>query len=441
MRSTTPFSKPTLKRKPDQEVASPVSETQSDTFTDAQLEALLTQPIAFNRIYAEIAESAGGGVFLSQLKYWSGKCNEDGENPDRWIYKTADEWNDETMLSRRELDSVRKVLREKGVIEEKLAGIPAKLHYRIDQTGFFRWVRIASKTYWEKIEERRANKFGGKRQTGELAAPNRQTEHTDQPNLFGGKRQTTNSAETSSEITSENTKTKTRAREERLPAKRHVRHGTPREESSSLFSCLDEEGKGEEPQTVIVPQVTSDPNEHDSPKDVADKLTETYELNDSQGAQIEGYIAAKGLGYVLEKVELTDMEPRENVGRYLMAALRGDWKPPKTTTKAKPAQRQEPPETVDDNELRLPAAEWDRIDREIAAYLNDFLTPAELEKISESIGAFGPDREELLKDYAARHLRLGKYSEALSDSTLKTGFANAKAAVAGSKKRELLSGL
>jgi hypothetical protein len=66
----------------------------------------------------------------------------------------------------------------------------------------------------------------------------------------------------------------------------------------------------EVPEAPHAPPVTSAPNGHDSPKDVADKLTETYDINDTQGAQIEGYIADKGLGYVLEKVELADLEPQ-----------------------------------------------------------------------------------------------------------------------------------
>jgi len=37
------------------------------------LRTILTRPIAFHRLFADIAQSVGGGVFLSQLYYWSEK--------------------------------------------------------------------------------------------------------------------------------------------------------------------------------------------------------------------------------------------------------------------------------------------------------------------------------------------------------------------------------
>jgi hypothetical protein len=88
---------------------------------------LLDRPIAYHRIFVRIAGSVTAAVMLSQACYWSLRTTIDG----KWFYKTHYEWEEETGLSRREIDSARTRLLQIGVIEYKLAGIPAKSHYRV----------------------------------------------------------------------------------------------------------------------------------------------------------------------------------------------------------------------------------------------------------------------------------------------------------------------
>lgn len=88
----------------------------------------LQRPIAFHKIFAQISGGITSGLFLSQLFYWHDK----GSDPDGWIYKNYREWEEETTMTRRELDTARKRLKAIAVIEEKKAGAPAKLFYRID---------------------------------------------------------------------------------------------------------------------------------------------------------------------------------------------------------------------------------------------------------------------------------------------------------------------
>lgn len=97
------------------------------------LVAVLQRPIAFHKIFAQISGGITSGLFLSQLFYWQDK----GNDPDGWIYKNYREWEDETTMTRRELDTARKRLKAIGVIEEKKAGAPAKLYYRIDFDKLF----------------------------------------------------------------------------------------------------------------------------------------------------------------------------------------------------------------------------------------------------------------------------------------------------------------
>jgi hypothetical protein len=85
-------------------------------------------PIAYYRVFAAVGGGVTSGVLLSQLFYWHDKTRD----PDGWIFKTQDQWQEETGLTRREQETARRKLRERGLIDEKLAGIPARLHYRLN---------------------------------------------------------------------------------------------------------------------------------------------------------------------------------------------------------------------------------------------------------------------------------------------------------------------
>jgi len=86
------------------------------------------KPIAY---YPEIAKALGNvksAIFVCQFLYWEGKqADKDG-----WIYKTQEEIYNETGLSRKEQESARKQLRELGILEEKLIGVPPVKHYKFD---------------------------------------------------------------------------------------------------------------------------------------------------------------------------------------------------------------------------------------------------------------------------------------------------------------------
>jgi len=84
--------------------------------------------IAYHPDLARVGGGITSGVFLSQLLYWTGK----GADADGWIFKKQTDWTKETALSRAEQETARRRLRERGLLEEKLAGIPSVVHYRID---------------------------------------------------------------------------------------------------------------------------------------------------------------------------------------------------------------------------------------------------------------------------------------------------------------------
>ncbi len=85
------------------------------------------RPIAY---YPEIAKIIGvkATIFLCQFLYWQGKQ----DDPEGWIYKTQEEIYEETGLSRKEQESSRRKLKDLGILEEKVEGVPPIVHYRFN---------------------------------------------------------------------------------------------------------------------------------------------------------------------------------------------------------------------------------------------------------------------------------------------------------------------
>ena len=88
------------------------------------------KPIAFNRDFVNLGIGITGALFLSQAIYWSKRT----KNKNKWFYKTAKEWEEETGMTRKEQETARKKLKALNIIEEKRKGVPAKLHYRVNYT-------------------------------------------------------------------------------------------------------------------------------------------------------------------------------------------------------------------------------------------------------------------------------------------------------------------
>lgn len=88
---------------------------------------LKDRPIAYHPILAHKCGGVTAGVFLSQILYWTG-ISEDG-----WVYRTAEQLQEETGLSRREMGTARTDLGKIGVLTEKKKGhSPPVLHYKVD---------------------------------------------------------------------------------------------------------------------------------------------------------------------------------------------------------------------------------------------------------------------------------------------------------------------
>jgi uncharacterized phage protein (TIGR02220 family) len=88
------------------------------------LKTLLKRPIAFHRVFVDVAGDALSGLFLSQAFYWS--------QQQEWFYKTQKQWRDETGMTRCEQERARAKLKKKGILEEKYAGVPCRVYYRLN---------------------------------------------------------------------------------------------------------------------------------------------------------------------------------------------------------------------------------------------------------------------------------------------------------------------
>lgn len=101
---------------------------------------LLDRPIAFQRSFIRLDIGVTAALFLSQMTYWTNRSDDDG-----WVYKTQEEWEEETGLSRYEQEGARKKLRSIGVLLEKKKGVPARLFYKIDNDVLFQSLVAANK--------------------------------------------------------------------------------------------------------------------------------------------------------------------------------------------------------------------------------------------------------------------------------------------------------
>ena len=90
---------------------------------------LLDEPIVFHRAYVPVAGGITAALFLSYAGYAYESLP---ENRDGWFTRTQAEWERDTGLTRREQETARRQLRERGFLEERRVGMPATLCFRVN---------------------------------------------------------------------------------------------------------------------------------------------------------------------------------------------------------------------------------------------------------------------------------------------------------------------
>lgn len=100
---------------------------------DEAMQLLTSQ--GYVQYYPNLAETLGNfkaALFLGHALYWARHTAVHYKNRDGWFFLTAKQCTQATGLSTREQESARLLLVQHSLIQEKLAGRPAKLHYRIN---------------------------------------------------------------------------------------------------------------------------------------------------------------------------------------------------------------------------------------------------------------------------------------------------------------------
>jgi hypothetical protein len=90
---------------------------------------IFEEPVVFHRSYVPVAGGITAALFLSYAGYAYESLPID---PDGWFTRTQAEWERETGLTRREQESARRVLRARGLLEERRRGLPAVLWFRVN---------------------------------------------------------------------------------------------------------------------------------------------------------------------------------------------------------------------------------------------------------------------------------------------------------------------
>jgi hypothetical protein len=142
-------------------------------------------PVAYHPTLARFFGSVNAAIFFGQLRYWSTRT----DNP-LGVYKTSEEWTEETGLSYREQATARRILTDAAFVTETNKRLEHRIYFLIEWDAF-----NASFDKWQACNPRTT-----KTQLGESAkriSPNDENAFREE-----AKRRSSISTETTSEITS-----------------------------------------------------------------------------------------------------------------------------------------------------------------------------------------------------------------------------------------------
>ena len=126
---------------------------------DALVRLLEGRIIAYHPRFVEITGRVTAAVMLAQLFYWSRTYLRAHPQREGWMWKSQEEWERETGLSRREQENAREALRQLGIITERQSyeGTLRRLEFRLnlDRFGSLLAAHLqVSFTHWDWNDER-----------------------------------------------------------------------------------------------------------------------------------------------------------------------------------------------------------------------------------------------------------------------------------------------
>jgi len=85
-------------------------------------------PVNFYWEFAEVASGAKGGLLLSQLYELTLK----NQDSDGWFPVGSWDWYDTIFITPNEAKTIRRILKELGVLEERRVGFPSQMFFRVN---------------------------------------------------------------------------------------------------------------------------------------------------------------------------------------------------------------------------------------------------------------------------------------------------------------------
>ena len=85
-------------------------------------------PISFHRCLVPVTGGVTAALMLSQAIWTSEELDPEAGG---WFCRSQEQWTEETGLSRWEQETARRALRNGGFVDERRAGLPARLWFRV----------------------------------------------------------------------------------------------------------------------------------------------------------------------------------------------------------------------------------------------------------------------------------------------------------------------
>lgn len=111
---------------------------------------LYDEPVSFHRSFVELGGGVTAALFLSCA------CHEAAQLPpesDGWLRLSTEQWRDATCFSRTEQETARRALRDRGLIEERRVGMPARLEIRVDVARLVERLQAQAAKKYEGLDQ------------------------------------------------------------------------------------------------------------------------------------------------------------------------------------------------------------------------------------------------------------------------------------------------
>ena len=106
--------------------------------TSELLLEVFDSPVSFHRCLVPITGGVISALMLSQA-IWTTQSLE--PSADGWFIRSQEQWSQETGLSRWEQESARRALRFGGFVDERRAGLAARLWFRVRPDALYLYLR------------------------------------------------------------------------------------------------------------------------------------------------------------------------------------------------------------------------------------------------------------------------------------------------------------